>query len=203
MTFAHRIDAEDCLKLSPYAICRVVGHEVFLTFDDGPHPDHTPEVLDRLTAFGVRAAFFVIGEKAVAAPDLIERIRAEGHILGNHTWSHPKLRVCSSAIAEEQVGRCQAVVPSAKLFRAPYGILKPELWNNARSRGLDVVQWSLDSKDWMCRSESDAETCAAEVLSLVQPGDVILFHDRHRWIGPILDIVLPEIAQRTLVRRCD
>jgi peptidoglycan-N-acetylglucosamine deacetylase len=166
---------------------------VLLTFDDGPHPEHTPAVLDRLAAFGVRATFFLVG-KRVTDPGLVRRIADAGHQLGNHTFAHavPRVRDVRGLVAD--VRRCQERVPGAALFRPPLGRLTPGLWFAARRLRLRCIGWSLDSGDWRCRSEADALQCAKEVLELVRPGDIVLLHDHHRWIGSILDVLLPAIA---------
>lgn len=166
--------------------------DVSLTFDDGPHPEHTPAVLERMAAHRIKAAFFLVG-KRVADPTQVERIADAGHILGNHTFTHAPPRVSDITPSLADVRRCQALVPGATHFRPPFGRLTPGLWLAARRLGLRLVNWSLDSGDWRCRSEADANACAAEVLRLVRPGDVVLFHDDHRWIGPILDVVLPRL----------
>lgn len=174
---------------------RTAGSQpILLTFDDGPHPEHTPAVLDRLAAHGVSAAFFLVGSRIEAAPHLPGRIASAGHVVGNHTFTHRRFGWWERSGPLADVGRCQAVLPGAKWFRPPFGRLTPGLWLAARRHGLRVVNWSLDSNDWRCRSESDAAACAAEVLAAVRPGDVILFHDDHPWIGPILDAVLPALA---------
>ena len=166
---------------------------ILLTFDDGPHPEHAPAVLDRLAAFNLSAAFFLVGNR-IADPALVRRIAAAGHLLGNHTYSHEIPRWRDFTSAREDVAKCQELVPEARLFRPPLGRLTPGLWLAARRLGLKCVNWSLDSGDWRCRSESDAMTCAREVLALARPGDIVLFHDNHRWIKLMLDVVLPGLA---------
>ncbi len=168
---------------------------VLLTFDDGPHREHTPAVLERLAQYNHTAAFFLVG-KRIAEPTLVQQIADAGHSLGNHTFSHGIPNWSDIALSLADVRRCQELITTATLFRPPLGRLTPGLWLAARRCGLRIVNWSLDSGDWRCRSEADAATCAAEVLKLVRPGDVILFHDDHRWIGPILDVVMPALANQ-------
>ena len=175
---------------------------ILFTFDDGPHPAYTPAVLKRLREHDCNAAFFLLGNRIEAAPHLVERIETAGHALGNHTYSHPDLGWLNFRQAHEEVARCQALVPTAKLFRPPFGKLTPGLRLAARRHGLQCLNWTLDSGDWRCRSTADAHNCASEVLELLQPGDIVLFHDNHRWIEPILDVVLPglEGAGREVVQ---
>lgn len=193
MTFARRVHR---LKRALLPWWRGTGTTgVALTFDDGPHPDHTPAVLERLAAHGLTATFFLVGNR-INDHTLVERIAAAGHAIGNHTFSHAVPKWSNIAASGEDVRRCQELAPEATVFRPPLGRLTPGLWLGARRCGLRVRNWTLDSGDWRCRTAADAEECAAEVLALVWPGDVILFHDNHRWIAPILDRVLPALTQR-------
>lgn len=198
MTFARRTHWAKRAALWPFGRTRAAGADVLLTFDDGPHPEHTPAVLERLAAFGATAAFFLVGNR-ITDPALVQRIRESGHLLGNHTYSHAVPRRRDLFAPHADVRRCQGLVPDATLFRAPLGRLTPGLWFVARRLGLGCVNWSLDSGDWRCRSGADAAQCAREVLELVRPGDIVLFHDDHCWIGPILDAVLPVLAARHVV----
>ncbi|MDY3557932.1 polysaccharide deacetylase family protein [Gemmata sp. JC673] len=198
MTFARRTHWAKRAALAPFSQTRIAGTQVLLTFDDGPHPEHTPAVLERLSAFGASAAFFLVGNR-ITEPALVEQVRGHGHAIGNHTFGHavPRWREFRASI--DDVRRCQLLVPHATLFRPPLGKLTPGLWLAARQLGLRCMSWSLDSGDWRCRNAADARRCANEVLALVRPGDIILFHDDHQWIAPILDILLPALAQRQLL----
>jgi peptidoglycan/xylan/chitin deacetylase (PgdA/CDA1 family) len=170
--------------------------EVFLTFDDGPHPAYTPKVLDRLDALGVRAGFFLIGKKVVASPLLVKRIATAGHLIGNHSFHHRPRR--------REISACQDVIERAcdvrpTWYRPPFGRLAPLGLAAAWACGLRVMTWSLDANDWQCRTADDAAACAAAVVRAARPGDVVLFHDGHAWIAPILDAALPELRARGLV----
>ena len=168
-------------RLLPEALVRrhAPADRIHLTFDDGPHPVHTPAVLDRLRAAGVTATFFVIGERVAEHPRLVERIAAEGHALGNHTMTHPVWKPWAgvAAVTGELRG-CQAAVRSAtgvtpRVVRPPLGRVPPGFLLAARRLSLDVWNWSLDTGDWRCRSSADAEQCAGETVRLVRPGDVV------------------------------
>lgn len=172
---------------------------VSLTFDDGPHPVHTPAVLDRLGRYGVPATFFLVGERVVAAPRLPGTIAAAGHALGNHTFAHPRFWGLALADPLREIGRCQELVPEASSFRPPFGRLTPGVWLAARRLGLPVVTWSVDSGDWRCRTAAEAVACARQVLELVRPGDIVLLHDDRPWVELILDVLLPDLAQRGLL----
>ena len=176
---------------------------VRLTFDDGPHPDHTPAVLDALAEFGVTATFFVVGKRVAPNAQLVRRIRAAGHTLGNHTFHHPPPSWVNFRTAAHEIDQCQQAVSEATgtpptLFRPPMGRWTPPLWVARTLAGLKPMGWTLDSGDWRVRSESDADECAGELLAAVRPGDVILLHDYHPWIRRILSTLLPELRSRNL-----
>jgi peptidoglycan/xylan/chitin deacetylase (PgdA/CDA1 family) len=171
------------------------GKSIALTFDDGPHPEHTPRLLDVLHEQGVVATFFVIGANAERHPDLIRRIVAEGHTLGNHTFTHANPRTISSGAFLNEVRRTNDLLTSlvghgTRLVRPPHGkVTAGKLWKLWRAR-QSVILWNRDPKDFAAGS-SDAvrrwfDTCA------LGSGDVILMHDN--W--PHAAEVLPDLAAR-------
>ncbi|HYH66777.1 MAG TPA: polysaccharide deacetylase family protein [Urbifossiella sp.] len=172
---------------------------VRLTFDDGPHPAFTPAVLDRLAAFSHAAAFFLVGNRVAAAPHLTVAIHAAGHVLGNHTFSHPRLPWRDTARSLAELTRCRDAVPQATHFRPPFGRLTPGLWRAARRLELALAGWSLDAHDWRCRTPADAVTCARRVAAAARPGDVILLHDDRPTVLPLLDELLPRLRERGLI----
>ncbi|MGW6916950.1 polysaccharide deacetylase family protein [Kitasatospora sp. NPDC054939] len=153
---------------------------VALTFDDGPDPVHTPQVLDVLRRHGVPAAFFCIGLHALAHPGLVRRIVDEGHTLGNHTWSHAylpdlgpdglrrQLVFTGEALAEAYGGA------EPELMRPPFGGRSPQLLEQVAGFGLTTVLWDVETDDW---SLPGAEVIAERVLQQVRPGSVVLMHD--------------------------
>lgn len=183
---------------------RPAGRGVRLTFDDGPHPAHTPAVLDRLERFDVRATFFVLGNRVPTAAEVVRRIHSSGHVVGNHTFTHPRPRWFGFRSAMDELAGCQRAVTEVigvepTVFRPPLGRWTLPLRWACRRLGLTPVGWTLDSGDWRVRSDADADQCAAELLAAVRPGDVILLHDYHPWIGGILDVLLPGLAARGLL----
>jgi peptidoglycan/xylan/chitin deacetylase (PgdA/CDA1 family) len=184
---------------APFVTDRDRSRPVTLTFDDGPHPVHTPAVLDRLRRYRTRATFYLIGERVATAPHLPESIAADGHALGNHTFAHPRFDTLARSEPVRELTRCQDLVPLAATFRPPFGRLTPGVLLAARSLGLPVVLWSIDSGDWQCRSAADAVACAHQVLELVRPGDIVLLHDDRPWIELILDILLPGLVRAGLL----
>lgn len=158
--------------------------KVALTFDDGPDPRFTPQVLDVLQEYDVDATFFVMGARAKSYPDLVKRMINEGHIVGNHTYWHPNLvEQANVATLEREVNRTEDTLENlvgyrTKLFRAPYGFLYNELVEKLRDMNYTVVGWSVDSLDW---KEDPPSVIANTVTSQVQPGSVILMHDGGEW----------------------
>jgi peptidoglycan/xylan/chitin deacetylase (PgdA/CDA1 family) len=178
---------------------------VRLTFDDGPHPAHTPAVLNRLDRYNVRATFFVLGNRVPATADVVRRIHSTGHAVGNHTFTHPQPQWFGFRAAFDELAGCQQAVAEVigerpTLFRPPLGRWTLPLRWACRRLGLTPMGWTLDSGDWRVRSADDAGQCAAELLAAVRLGDVVLLHDYHPWIGLILDVLLPELSARGLIQ---
>ncbi|MFP5208723.1 MAG: polysaccharide deacetylase family protein [Acidobacteriota bacterium] len=133
--------------------------ELALTFDDGPNPAWTPRLLDALARYDARATFFMMGSRAQAQPDLVRRIAAAGHLIGNHSWSHPNLaRTAGKRIREELVRTSETLeqMTSApvRYFRPPFGARRPAVFQIARELGLTPVLWNAMTTDW---KESAAE----------------------------------------------
>jgi peptidoglycan/xylan/chitin deacetylase (PgdA/CDA1 family) len=154
---------------------------IALTFDDGPDPRWTPLLLDRLAELQVHATFFPISTRARAHPEIIKRIRDEGHEIGLHGALHldhtryPRdLLEYDTRLALELLGE-----PRPRLWRLPYGRLAPTSVHLARRHRLTLVPWSADTEDW--RASSDVETMLATVAPALRAGAVILMHDG---IGP-------------------
>jgi peptidoglycan/xylan/chitin deacetylase (PgdA/CDA1 family) len=148
---------------------------VALTFDDGPDREFTPRVLQLLGRFGVRATFFVLGKAAAQAPDLIADLARSGHVIGNHSWDHPRFPQLSSRERRQQLRAChRATAPHGhRLFRPPWGKLDQASALDALWLRYRVIGWNVEVGDWWDR---DSERMA-EHLSRAAPGDVILLHD--------------------------
>ncbi len=155
-----------------------------LTFDDGPSRN-TARLLDLLAQKGIRATFFVLGQQAERNPGLIGRILDEGHELGNHSWSHPNLRLLSAGAQEEQIRRTDALLraqgANPQWLRPPYGAYDPRTIKLAQDLGLDLVLWSLDSLDWKARPEDYARLRSARGTTYPEGAlrGIFLFHDTH------------------------
>ncbi len=154
--------------------------EVALTFDDGPAEPFTGQVLDILRRYRVPATFFCCGKNVARLPDLVRRADAEGHTVGNHTWSHPLLYFKGRPAIEAELDRTQEAIQKVTgrapvVFRPPYGVRWLGLFPALRARGLADVQWSDTGYDWKPRL--DGAAIARLVLAKLRPGAVILLHD--------------------------
>ncbi|WP_206305907.1 polysaccharide deacetylase family protein [Streptomyces sp. RFCAC02] len=155
------------------------GRRLALTFDDGPHPAHTPAVLDTLRAHGVRATFFVTGENAEWQPDLLRAVAGDGHLVGNHTWSHARLGDLSRGRARDELARTgdlieHAVGTAPRLARAPYGAWTATAVRDCRALGMEPLGWSLDTGDW---TRPGTTRIVRALLDGVRPGAIVLAHD--------------------------
>jgi peptidoglycan/xylan/chitin deacetylase (PgdA/CDA1 family) len=153
---------------------------VCLTFDDGPHPEHTPRVLGALRDAGVPATFFVIGERAERYPDLLRRIVADGHVVGHHTYCHTDPRRTSAGQMIEEVRRTRAVLErvigaAPILFRPPHGKLTPLKLARLWREGLAVVLWNVDPRDYARVSQDDLRLWFRG--NPLTGGDIVLLHD--------------------------
>ena len=170
---------------------------VALTFDDGPDPATTPRVLDLLAEYGARATFFVIGEKALAHPELLRRMRDLGHEVATHGFRHGWREILTPERARAQVQRgvdsiVSTLGTSPKYFRPPYGVATPALAAALEGSGLTVVGWSLRTRDG--RGRGDPAERAQWTVSTARTGDVILMHDAPETSGgrmPLGPAMLP------------
>jgi peptidoglycan/xylan/chitin deacetylase (PgdA/CDA1 family) len=147
-----------------------------LTFDDGPNPEFTPQLLEILERHGARGTFFVVGEAASRQPGLIRQMAQAGHAIGNHTWDHPSIPLISGPERRRQIRRCaQAIAPyGARLFRPPYGHQDLAARLDALWLGYQVVTWNLTAQDWL---ERDAVSLARRLVEGIRPGSIVLLHD--------------------------
>ncbi len=180
-----------------------------LTFDDGPHPEGTPEVLEVLAGVGARATFFLVGEQVQRRPALAAEIVAEGHAVAVHGYRHRlQVRLNGQEVAAD-LARAREVISGAACVepawhRPPYGIYSPAGLAAARQAGLRPLLWSRWGKDW--RKFTTAERIAGRVTKGLSAGDVILLHDAdfysaknsHRRTIAALRIVLGELARREI-----
>jgi peptidoglycan-N-acetylglucosamine deacetylase len=185
------------------------NNRVALSFDDGPDPQVTPQVLDVLAQYDARATFFVIGKWVDAYPELAKCIVADGHVLGNHSWSHSRLQ--NFYLTKRHLGEiesCERVITRTTgnslpiLYRPPIGLKSGDLARAAYRHNLTLVAWSLHSQD---TRQSDPEKVARRVLRKICGGDIVLLHDghdlpgRHRpYCAPAVQLILQGLRAKGL-----
>lgn len=165
--------------------------KLYLTFDDGPHPEATPFVLDTLKQFNAKATFFCIGKNVVAHPEIYRRILDEGHAVGNHTYHHKNGWKVKDEEYLEDVQLAAEVIHS-KWFRPPYGRITPFQAAQLRRRGFEIVLWTVLSGDF--DPKLTAEKCLENVLLNSGDGSVIVFHDSQKSFNHI-QTVLPAVLK--------
>ncbi|MEV1022802.1 polysaccharide deacetylase family protein [Streptomyces sp. NPDC050264] len=150
-----------------------------LTFDDGPDPRYTPHILRTLRKHDVRAMFFVCGEMAVDNKDLLREMADDGHLIGNHTWSHPQLNRMTRSRMRPEIERTCEVVHDATgeppaWFRAPYGAWNRAVFRLGADLGMEPFAWTVDSLDW---TTPGTRAVVSRVLGGAAPGVIVLNHD--------------------------
>lgn len=162
------------------AFSRGLSHKhIALTFDDGPNDPHTLNLLDVLARHKARATFFLIGRYVRQRPDIAAEIAKQGHVIGNHTFTHPLLIFQSATKVKEEILQCRAAIQDgvgehSNLFRPPFGGRRPGLFSLVRSLGLEPVMWNVTGYDWTPPSANYIEH---KVARRIRGGDVVLLHD--------------------------
>lgn len=176
--------------------------EIALTFDDGPDLVYTPQILNKLKNYGVKATFFLLGENAERYPNMVKRIVQEGHIVGNHTYNHPNLLKVSDEEYQNQIRKTEEILRKLigydpKFIRPPYGIITENQLRWATEQNFMIVQWSVDTLDWKGLS---ADKITDNVLGNAFPGSVLLQHSAPggHLQGSVdaLDRIVPELTAK-------
>lgn len=164
--------------------------KIYLTFDDGPIPELTPWVLDTLKQYGVKGTFFCVGENIVKHPEIFQRIKEEGHQIGNHTYNH--LRGWDHTDSEyiENVYKCHALTKS-KLFRPPYARARKSQLKVLR-KDFEFIYWDVLSGDFDLTLSP--EKCLHNVLTYTRNGSIIVFHDNLKAV-PRIQYALPKAIE--------
>lgn len=170
--------------------------KVYLTFDDGPTPEITEWVLEQLKQYNAKAAFFCIGNNIEKHPEIFKKVIAEGHSIGNHTFNHVKGWKTSNKMYFEEVQNCEesiqklsAATPQPKLFRPPYGKIKPSQSKVLRKEGYKIIMWDVLSVDF--DTTITPEKCLGNVIENIDNGSIIVFHDSIKAF-PNLEYALPK-----------
>lgn len=155
------------------------NREIAITFDDGPH-EMTEKILDLLKKFNVKAAFFCIGKQIEQKPEVFKRIISEGHIVGNHSYSHSNLiGFFSTQKMVEEISKTNSIITyflnkNPKLFRPPFGVTNPNIARAAKQSNMKVIGWNIRSLDTVIKDDEDVFN---RVKNKVAPGGIILLHD--------------------------
>lgn len=182
---------------------------VALTFDDGPHPEGTPRMLELLGRAGARATFFVVGEQVRRRPGLVAEIATAGHAVALHGYRHRLQLRLTAAELRDDLNRGVSAIEDAigdrpALHRPPYGIYSPAGLCAARRAGLEPLLWSRWGKDW--RRFTTPDRIASRALAGLLPGDVILLHDAdfysarnsHHRTAAALELIISELKRRKI-----
>ncbi|HKJ49585.1 MAG TPA: polysaccharide deacetylase family protein [Christiangramia sp.] len=193
--------------LYPERISKVRNdNSIYLTFDDGPMPEVTPWVLDTLKKYNAKVSFFCIGDNVRKYPEIFNRILAEGHIIGNHTYNHLNGWNSDSATylentlksekvmleVTQKINTSQTNTPYFRLFRPPYGTIKNSQARKIKDAGFKIVMWDVISGDY--DKEFSAEKCLKNVTENAAAGSTIVLHDSRKAWGN-LKVILPKILE--------
>ena len=172
---------------------------IALTFDDGPHPELTPKLLDILRQNGVRATFFVVGSNVKAYPEIARRIVAEGHEIANHSWSHPALTKLGAAGLHHEIEDTNAAIESATgrrpvNMRPPSGAINPRVREYlTKGLNMNIILWSVDPLDW---KRPGAQVVAQRLVDGASPGGILLAHDIHPGTVEAIPGVIEQLKAR-------
>jgi peptidoglycan/xylan/chitin deacetylase (PgdA/CDA1 family) len=177
------------------------GNKIALTFDDGPHPRYTKEILSVLEEYGVRATFFFVGENVFYYPETARAVAQAGHEIGNHTYTHARPDRLNRQDLAEELSRCEEIIQtvtdtSPKLFRPPQGNWNSEVYSLVRERDYNIILWNIDTLDW---AHTPCEEICTNVLGRACSGDIILMHDyQSKGCSTVqaLRVVIPKLIER-------
>jgi peptidoglycan/xylan/chitin deacetylase (PgdA/CDA1 family) len=175
---------------------------VALTFDDGPHPEYTPQLLAILRRYGVKATFFMVGEAAKRHPAIVKMVSTDGHAIGNHTLNHLALPTLTNEARREQIKACSDILGphEVRLFRPPYGSENILSHLGACRLGYQVIKWNVAAVDW---EDHPATWIATRVVRQIKPGAIVVMHDnlygkpdprREPTLGAV-DTILHDLSQ--------
>lgn len=194
-----RYDARILQLLFPSVLYTTTAAGIHLTFDDGPHPTATPTVLNILRERNIRATFFFLGQNVQQYPDIARQVVAEGHDIGNHSYTHANLFFKDEAFIQKEIIQTEEILESSlgkrtRYFRPPYGYFNLAVLNVLKEIGSTCVLWSIDSKDYRPKRQFDMER---RVIHQTSNGSIFLFHDSkdtaqklHTYLPILLDVLL-------------
>lgn len=183
-----------------YSQCIVESPVIAITFDDGPDPKGTPRLLDMLKERGIKATFFLVGKNAAAFPDIVKRMRDEGHEIGNHTWDHQQLtRLRETKVMSELQTTHDAIVKACDvaptLYRPPYGATRLSQQKTIYDQfQYTCILWDVDPNDW--RTPRSSKKTHDRVLAQTKAGSIILCHDIHHETVEAMPSTLDDLKAR-------
>jgi peptidoglycan/xylan/chitin deacetylase (PgdA/CDA1 family) len=182
--------------------CRDGGQRIALTFDDGPHAENTPRLLDRLDASNLRATFFVSGAEVERAPGLLRSIVARGHQVANHGFAHLNARKVSYDRYMDDIERANELIEQTigdsigRFMRPPYGALTTRVLLGLVSRRYRIIMWSVDSLDYAIHDKGKLQERFQS--SHLEAGDIVLFHDDYAHTVLAMEGIAQTISERGL-----
>jgi peptidoglycan/xylan/chitin deacetylase (PgdA/CDA1 family) len=167
------------VRQRPFLKVSEAGRTMVLTFDDGPDPRYTPDILSTLREYEVPAMFFVCGEMAREHRDLLREMADDGHVVGNHTWSHPLIPELPPSGIRDELGRTSELIEETLgapplWYRAPFGAWNKHSFEIGAQLGMEPLAWTVDTLDW---TEPGTKKIVRRVLDGAGPGVVVLSHD--------------------------
>ncbi|MBR3967448.1 MAG: polysaccharide deacetylase family protein [Clostridia bacterium] len=174
--------------------------KIALTFDDGPHPYYTAEILEILKEYNVKATFFFVGQNIENYPDAAEQVYLAGHEIGNHTYTHHRVRAMERGELVRELERCDDEIYRlyeyrTRLFRPPEGAFDDDVESIARNMDYSIILWSVDTRDW---EGNTPIKIYQNVIDHVRSGDIILMHDyigRNSPTPDALRMIIPKLIE--------
>ncbi len=174
--------------------------KIALTFDDGPHPYYTAEILEILKEYNVKATFFFVGQNIENYPEAAEQVYLAGHEIGNHTYTHHRVRAMERGELESELERCDDEIYRlyeyrTRLFRPPEGAFDDDVEDIARNMDYSIILWSVDTRDW---EGNTPVKIYQNVIDHVRSGDIILMHDyigRNSPTPKALRMIVPKLIE--------
>lgn len=178
---------------------------VWLTFDDGPHPEYTDKILDVLKEYGISATFFVVGANVgPMGKAILKRVGNEGHSIGNHAYSHQDLTMLTENEIRDEIMRTDAIIAelrnAEKVFRPPYGTSSLTIDRIARELGYRKVLWNVDTRDWDPAYQPDRWVERAVSLVGQRKRSVVIAHDIHKSTADHIATMIDQIGNVTFAR---
>ena len=179
------------------------SNSILLTFDDGPDENITPIILNQLKKYNARALFFVIGEKVDKFPELTKKIHQQGHLIGNHTYSHPYKRIPPLKQYSNDIRKCQNVIATktkkkSVIYRPPAGTISISGLFLTRLLHLKTILWSIEGGEWGVHKKNSAQIIGQRLKKQLQPRDIVLLHDNNNKVPFILDTILSDLKKREI-----